>query len=123
MSTIKVDRPMLELAAKAATYNVKWCLNGVEADERLCFVFVDTGERWEPQDDDGDALRLAAALGFSTGFDDRFSELGACAYCTYPTGDFSCNSVFQNIDAAGGKQAAMRHAIVRAYAAVGQAMP
>lgn len=56
------DRELLELAAKAAGYNVQWCLNGVEGDEIECFVFIETGERWTPYDDDGDDLRLEVKL-------------------------------------------------------------
>lgn len=57
-----MSKELLELAAKAAGKRVSWCLNGVEGDERECFVDLDTGQRWEPQDDDGDALRLAVKL-------------------------------------------------------------
>lgn len=62
------DRELLELAAKAAGYNVRW------HEIWNCFVHIDiynidnpptpAGERkvWVPLTDDGDALRLAVKL-------------------------------------------------------------
>lgn len=62
------DRELLEMAAKAAGYNVRWNENW------KCFVHVGphnidnpptpAGERhaWVPLNDDGDALRLAVKL-------------------------------------------------------------
>lgn len=63
------DREMLELAALAAGYNVRW------HDRWHCYVHVGkhnidkpptmAGQRqvWIPLDDDGDAFRLAVKLG------------------------------------------------------------
>lgn len=55
------DREMLELAAKAAGYDVLW------HDMWECFVHTNSQnhtnpEVWIPLDDDGDALRLAVKL-------------------------------------------------------------
>ncbi len=65
---MSTDRELLEAAAKAAKYDVRWHENW------QCFVHVGpfnvtnpptlAGERmvWLPLDDDGDALRLAVKL-------------------------------------------------------------
>lgn len=48
-------REMLELAAKAANYEVKWI------GERF-LLWDGDGEYWYPSEDDGDAFRLATRL-------------------------------------------------------------
>jgi len=102
------DRELLEMAAKAAGYEVEWVRNSgchyrCEAEE--------SREQWCPLDDDGDALRLAVKLDISL------------------LGDFPGNIVVVAFDARriiekydGDKYAATRRAIVRAAAAIGSAM-
>lgn len=102
------DRELLEMAAKAAGYEVEWVRNSgchyrCEAEE--------SREQWCPLDDDGDALRLAVELDISL------------------IGDFPQNIVVVAFDARriiekydGDKYAATRRAIVRAAAAIGGAM-
>ncbi len=61
------DRELLELAAKAAGYEV-WAGRGHQED--MFFVRMEkpdptgkcSGREWNPLNDDGDALRLAAGL-------------------------------------------------------------
>lgn len=56
------DRELLELAAKAAGYQVEWVRNSG------CFYRCEEEigrEDWGPLDDDGDALRLAVKLNLS----------------------------------------------------------
>lgn len=77
-------------------------------------------EPWNPLKSLRQAKQLRHALRLSTGFDDRWKPLGLCAYATYQTGEFSCNSIMQNVDEAGGKRAALRRAIVRAAAELGK---
>lgn len=77
---------------------------------------------WNPLSSFSQAKELRHALCLSTGFDNRFSELGPCAYATYQTGPESCSSIMQNIEDAGGKRAALRRAIVRAAAEIGKQM-
>lgn len=63
------DRELLELAAKAAGYTVD--ADGDRTDVR------DNGGgpmRWNPLDDDGDAMRLANKLGLDVGIDPAFSR-------------------------------------------------
>jgi len=102
------DRELLEMAAKAAGYEVEWVRNSgchyrCEAEE--------SREQWCPLDDDGDALRLAVKLDISL------------------LGDFPQNIVVVAFDARriiekydGDQYAATRRAIVRAAAAIGSAM-
>lgn len=56
---MSTDRELLELAAKAAGYEIEWVRNSgchYRCEEEI------GREQWCPLDDDGDALRLAAAL-------------------------------------------------------------
>ena len=55
------DREPLELAAKAAGYDVKPHANNRSSPDLL---FTLRGKNWNPLTDDGDALRLAVKLGF-----------------------------------------------------------
>lgn len=58
---MSTDRELLELAAKAANYEIeRWdCWGFAQTKER---------ERWNPLSDDGDALRLAVKLRLVCGF-------------------------------------------------------
>lgn len=112
------DRELLELAAKAAGYKVRW------HEVWQCFVHAEpfntdnpptpAGQRlvWVPLHDDGDALRLAVKLGLSvTIFDDAVGigcrELpDGQKYEETPLGDDPC--------------ATTRQAIVRAAAEIGK---
>lgn len=63
------DLELLEAAAKAAGYSLfvwgdKSSMNIVRTDEKP------EGARWNPLDDDGDALRLATKLRLSINFDE-----------------------------------------------------
>ena len=78
---------------------------------------------WDPIASKDQAKNLRHRLKLTSGFETRFTDLGHCAYCTYPTGPNSCNSVMQNVEEAGGKNAASRLALVRAAAEMGRAMP
>lgn len=75
---------------------------------------------WNPIRNHAQAKELRHALKLSTGFDPRWTDLGPCMYATYPVGEYGCNSIMQNIEEAGGKKAALRRAIVRAAAAIGE---
>jgi hypothetical protein len=113
------DRELLELAAKAAGYDVRW------HEIFDCFVHVGpfnitnpptmAGQRlvWVPLDDDGDALRLAVALRLSvTVFNDAVGigrKAETNGYVEYPMTD--------------DPQAATRRAITRAAAEIGKGMP
>jgi hypothetical protein len=62
---MRTDRELLTLAAKAAGIEITW-ENSRSYPERIVpFRGLANYEPWNPKDDDGDALRLAATLGFS----------------------------------------------------------
>lgn len=96
------ERELLEPAAKSA--GVDYC-NGVD---------LDTGNPWNPIDNDGDEARLEAALGMNVQW-----------FATMITvwDRFGCCYVFELYsDHGGDKQAARRLAGVRAAAEIGKAM-
>lgn len=107
------DRELLELAAKAAGYDVTikevgGCLVGERTVGSLGFIF------WRPLLDDGDALRLAVALDMSV-------EVSAHEQSTYAyAGDVPRKWAMENWQ--DDKHAATRRAIVRAAAEIGKGM-
>jgi hypothetical protein len=61
------DRELLELAAKAAGYNIRGPMVVYNNYQIQDFSHIDNDWRnWNPLTDDGDALRLAVKLGIST---------------------------------------------------------
>ena len=99
------DIELLEMAAKAAGYQIEWVRNSgchyrCEAEE--------SREQWCPLDDDGDALRLAVALCMNIEVTE--SDVYACTH-----GNFSEPSK-------PDRNAATRRAIVRAAAAIGDGL-
>ena len=112
------DRELLELAAKAAGYKVRW------HEIWQCFVHVDpvtitkpptlAGQRmvWVPLDDDGDALRLISTLELNV-----FYTAGK-AYAMQSDDDGTTEKRVAYADA-GERDAATRRAIVRAAAEIG----
>lgn len=108
------DRELLELAAKAVGYAV--CEPFRDGEFRVCghdrLSFV-----WNPLDDDGDALRLAVVLNMEVYHAD---DGGMACYASWPTArGFSYAIERHGVNAV----AATRRAIVRAAAAIGEAMP
>jgi hypothetical protein len=65
------DRELLELAAKAAGMEIEWRKWVIDPKARTlggcCFALVGTHTYWNPLTDDGDALRLAVAIGAHEG--------------------------------------------------------
>ncbi|RQC90054.1 hypothetical protein [Pseudomonas aeruginosa] len=110
------DKKLLELAAKAAGYKVRWHENW------KCFVHDQannitqppsaSGDRhvWVPIDDDGDALRLAVTLNLTVSICDEFTKV---------THGFE-EGIIEYVD--GHKERAARMAIVRAAAEIGKNM-
>ena len=100
------DRELLEMAAKAAGYEVEWVRNSgchyrCEAEE--------SREQWRPLDDDGDALRLAVKLHMQVSVTTE-----SCRSETLPCLGVRVNDSDENL--------ATRRAIVMAAAAVGREM-
>lgn len=110
---MKTDKELLELAAKAAGYKLKNEIHNAD-DELIGFR---TNARplagpWNPLTDDGDALRLAVRL------DMRVSVISASQETFVIFKGGVCE------EAHGGDAfAATRRSIVRAAAAIGEAMP
>lgn len=114
------EREMLEMAAKAAGYEIR-NVRQHETNKRglMAFVFDPATKQffwWAPREDDGDALRLACklrmALDFSTaknGPDTAFSE---------ELEDVIAVPITKWMDTES-----MRLAIVRAAAEIGRGMP
>lgn len=106
------DRELLELAAKAAGIAVKW-----KEDGRSFQVVRGLPFTWNPLTDDGDALRLAFALGMSV-------DAGACMIdYAVPDADDEELETLETLEFEGGGDIAnLRRAIVRAAAEIGRAM-
>jgi len=107
------DRELLELAAKAAGIELVW--HG-DADP-WCFAETVAGIKWNPRDDDGDALRLAVKLGLDVEMHGGNSTHPyVCAF------DCERNIAEEVQPEDGDPLAATRRAIVRAAAEIGRAM-
>lgn len=101
------DRELLELAAKAAGYQVEWVKNSgcyYRCEEEI------GREQWDPLDDDGDALRLGAKLVLNV----LASE--ACILAEDENGVECIEYIYGPEDYTSG----WRRAIVRAAAEIGR---
>ena len=96
------DRKLLELAAKAAGYEVEW--------SNITECFWGDGDSWVPLDDDGDALRLAVKL--SLEIDIHFTGIAIRT----PNGI----KILISAEEINDPYAATRRAIVRAAAEIGR---
>lgn len=107
---MRTDRELLELAAKAAGIEISDWHGGA------CWIYTPNGsvDIWNPLTDDGDALRLAVKLNLSADFFDDFMRVG------YTANDNECEQVDE--PSTPDSYAAARRAIVRAAAAIGEAM-
>jgi hypothetical protein len=109
------DRELLELAAKAASLNIK--AQSVNADDRWIGLIV--GEKhtrekkfWNPLEDDGDALRLAVKLEMDIEITkDQLNDRWVWVYLGRHSLTESCGN---------DQYAATRRAIVRAAAESGR---
>lgn len=101
---MKTDRELLELAARAAEYDMV-----MDGDY---YFSRGTSNEWNPLADDGDALRLAADLSFDVLINADRVEIY--------TGECACDFIAHKVTG-GDKRRATRCAIVRAAAAIGEA--
>ena len=104
------DRELLELAAKAA--GIRLHVWGTPNCEN--FADLDTGNRWNPLRDDGDALRLAVRLAIAVFPPERDGD-EATANGPHPD-----SSDWISEPVVGDPYAATRRAIVRAAAEIGR---
>ena|SRR5690625_420922 len=103
------DRELLELAAKAAGYDIshRWNAERMTMPNQEIGLFIpDVSTCWNPLDDDGDALRLADAVGMT--------EI-KIVYDEWP--DYEAGMIRKSPNAP-----ATRRAIVRAAAEIGKEM-
>lgn len=121
-----LDRETLELAAKVgAPGPIRGFDHGGENRAAAALIEVGTpvALRWNPLEDDGQALRLAVKLQITV-CNEHLSA--GCVYCTAGA-DWSGPKVDarwpQQQAVVEGDYAATRRAIVRAAAAIGKAMP
>jgi hypothetical protein len=99
------DKELLELAAKAAGYNMAEVSDGYP-------MYIEGYGLWNPLEDDGDALRLAVKL-----------RLEVCVWDTDTTVLTSDDDILTLSEPANGDPlAATRRAIVRAAAEIGRSM-
>jgi hypothetical protein len=116
------ERRMLELAARAAGYEIHPTVEG-----RDCLAIKDPkgywGSEhlyWNPLTDDGDAFRLAVSIGFHRNMIIEIGVGGVCVDVGHPHVEAD---EFQDPQAASfDPYAATRRAIVRAAAAIGEKM-
>lgn len=118
------DRELLELAAKAAGFrrDFQWNCRFLPSagGSVLC---GNSWTKWNPLEDDGDALRLAVELKLSI-FPPEGDD-GDFAVASVPDGvldDFGETWIQKSVKD-GDKLAATRRAIVRAAAEIGRQMP
>ena len=114
---MKSDRELLELAAKAAGYDVVWHETVVSRKGRFGLIehtkkegFRLNFKQWNPLEEDGDALRLAVKLHMQVSITTE-----SCRAETIPVLGVRINDC--------DEMAATRRAIVCAAAVVGERMP
>lgn len=106
---MKADKELLELAAKAAGYNIKSHEDGTLYSDCRCAGYWGV---WNPLTDDGDALRLAVKLDMQVTVDIGGGEV-------WVMHELFHSMIFENLEGAD-EYAATRRAIVRAAAAIGE---
>jgi hypothetical protein len=114
---MKTDRELLELAARAAGYRIDHAasLQTWREHRRLALLNPSGGHTlWNSEDDSGDAFRLSVKLEIQSGY----SEFSGCGFASWNRGTHSISEYGPQDPAA-----ATRRAIVRAAAAIGEAMP
>lgn len=118
------DRELLELAAKAAGYTLKWgevfIIGGDEVDcTDMSYVLSGQPDEadwhWSPLTDDGDALRLAVKMGFVV-------NCWLAAGKTWAGHSFVLSECDATEKHGTDPYAATRRAIVRAAAEIGKGM-
>lgn len=108
---MKTDKELLELAAKAAGYNIKAHEDGTLYSDCRCAGYWGV---WNPLTDDGDALRLASALNLIV--DTAYGRAIEAARLIKGHNDW----IYGESDFGNDDLTSTRRAIVRAAAAIGE---
>lgn len=111
----KTEKELLELAAKAAGYSIHsdaWACVAGGAMPKL--YMGNGGPEWNPLEDDGDALRIARAVGMTIYFD------SANQFCMMEHGAINGTCAFWG---EYGDHSNMREAITWLAAQIGKTMP
>jgi hypothetical protein len=109
------DRELLEAAAKAAGYDIRSDAWACGASGAPSFLYMGNGgPKWNPLEDDGDALRLACDLGLRVFPIARTESGAACSAVGAVTGERLSEVADISLDT----RAATRRAIVRAAASI-----
>lgn len=116
------DRELLELAAKAAGYEVLGVSSDPDRRGALCRI---NGEEkiWLPLTDDGDALRLAVKLGMRVGSKYRHDDMVIVEFWVNvgdPLRGMNGWEVQRIAETSADNLASTRRAIVRAAAEIGK---
>lgn len=110
------DRELLELAAKAAGFDIDWKKplvgNGEEYPVKLNMKYRQL-ESWTPLENDGDALRLAVALSM----DIEINQISVSVFAGY-----RYPGVTERCEGPDSRAKAVRLAITKAAAEIGRAM-
>jgi hypothetical protein len=118
------DRELLEMAAKAAGVDAQWRPNVAEGGEWLAVPEGDCWLEWNPLNLDDDALRLAVKLSMTIRLEDPAAVITGWAenqhvpFTADGNGPWFWKEWGRILDPA----AATRRAIVRAAAAIGEAL-
>ncbi len=105
-----MSRELLELAAKAAGYDVQPHCNYKHSPS---FVFVYRGKNWNPLEDDGDCARMETALELSI-------SIGEFSVTVTGKGGVYVDEYYKHHN--GDKDKARRYASTRLAAEIGKAM-
>lgn len=107
---MKTDKELLELAAKAAGYNIKAHEDGTLYSDYRCSGYWGV---FNPLTDDGDALRLAVKLDMQVTVDIGGGEV-------WVVHNYLLSMIVESLEGVIDIYAATRRAIVRAAAAIGE---
>ena len=120
---MKTDRELLELAAKATGLTLHVSQSSMPG------LLLNDHTFWSPLTDDGDALRLAVKLEIDLSFyTERDAKVYAqtkhlLGYGTDGSPSYQAHEYHKELYKGSDPNAATRRAIVRAAAAIGEAMP
>lgn len=116
------DREMLELAAKAAGYEIRIVDYGGGRFEARRHTQNNVWTSWDPRCDDGDAVRLMVKLNLPVEIDAESAGVVVVEW-QFDQGGISAGCVEQPSPVGSGDCATTRLAITRAAAEVGRNMP